>query len=107
MPVTLFTAIRRHACHVRTWLPGVALAASVLLCPAAAMASEAWPSDGTAQAAAAVDGASPGWVRFLGILLVSAAGAAAVRLYDVRHRRHLRRDSGELPRRQAQEHEQT
>ena len=91
MRVTPFSAIRRHACHVRTWLPGVALAASVLLCPAVAMASEAWTSDGdgTAQAAAAVDGASPGWVRFLGILLVSAAGAAAVRLYGVRHQRHL------------------
>jgi len=87
--VTRFTQIGRHARHVRTWLPGTALAACVLLCPALAMASEAWTSGGTGQAAAAVDGASPGWVRFLGILLVSAAGAAAVRLYDIRHQRHL------------------
>jgi signal transduction histidine kinase/ActR/RegA family two-component response regulator len=49
--------------------------------------SEAAKTSDGGPVAAAAD--SPSWMRLLGILMVSAAGAAAVRLYDVRHQRHL------------------
>ncbi len=71
------------------WLPGLALAMCVLLAPAMAVAAKT--SGDVPQAAAAENAGSPGWVRLLGILLVSAAGAGAVRLYDIRHQRQLER----------------
>jgi signal transduction histidine kinase/FixJ family two-component response regulator len=86
-----FALPSRPGRRVFTWLPGLALAAVLLVWTPKAVAGEAMHGPGEVpQAAAAAEAAgTPGWMRLLGILLFSAAGAAAVRLYDVRHQRHL------------------
>ena len=57
------------------------------------VAGESWqgPEEMSRTVAAADAAGTPGWMRLLGILLISAAAAAAVRLYDVRRQRHLER----------------
>jgi CheY-like chemotaxis protein len=84
-------ATERPAPRRFAWLPGLALVVCVLFRASAAVAgTSAQDPSVQARTAAAADAAgSPGWIRVLEILLFSAAGAAAVRLYDVRHQRRL------------------
>jgi CheY-like chemotaxis protein len=80
----------RPSRRVCAWLPGLALAASISLAAPAAFAGNAdrVVSD---ENEAAVTGlsTSPAWMRLFGILLISAAGAGAVRAYDIRKHRQL------------------
>jgi signal transduction histidine kinase/FixJ family two-component response regulator len=85
---SIISASTQRLCRrVYTWLPGIALAVALLLCAPAAIASGAMQPGAAPSAADAA--ATPTWLRLLGILLVSAAGATAVRLYDIRQQRHL------------------
>jgi signal transduction histidine kinase/CheY-like chemotaxis protein len=80
----------RHGRRVCVWLPGLALAASMLLWAPTAVAGKSDHAVGGVPRAAAADAVTtPTWIWILGILLVSAAGAGAVRLYDIRQQRHL------------------
>ncbi len=84
----IFTSTPRSDRRAFAWLPGIAFAAVLLLWAPTAVASGAMRGPGDVPQAA--EGATvPGWMRLLGVLLFSAAGAAAVRLYDIRHQRHL------------------
>ena len=84
----IFTSTPRPDRRAFAWLSGFALAAVLLLWAPTAVAAGAMRGPGEVPQAAEAVTAS-GWMRLLGILLFSAAGAAAVRLYDIRHQRHL------------------
>ena len=84
----IFTSTPRPDRRAFAWLPGFALAAVLLLWAPTAVAAGAMRGPGEVPQAAEA-ATAPGWMRLLGILLFSAAGAAAVRLYDIRHQRHL------------------